>query len=108
VPGLRLPHRPDPSAGTHAWHLYAVQLPDGATRDRVAEGLAGRGIGTSVHFIPVHRLSHFAPLAPRGGLPGADLMFERLLSLPLYPRLTLDQVEDVAASLADLLQGARR
>jgi dTDP-4-amino-4,6-dideoxygalactose transaminase len=108
VPGLRLPHRPEHSEGTHAWHLYAVQLPDGATRDRVAEGLADRGIGTSVHFIPVHRLTHFAPLTPRGGLPGADLMFERLLSLPLYPRLSLGQVDEVATSVADILQGAHR
>jgi dTDP-4-amino-4,6-dideoxygalactose transaminase len=108
VPGVRLPHRPDPARGRHAWHLYAVQVEEGRSRDDVARGLAERGVGTSVHFIPVHRLSHFSGLAPPGGLPGADVMFDRLLSLPLYPRLTTGQVDDVAAALADELEGAHR
>jgi dTDP-4-amino-4,6-dideoxygalactose transaminase len=61
-----------------------------------------------VHFIPVHRLGHFAPLAPTGGLPGADLMFERLLSLPLYPRLSSEQVDHVATALTEALEGDPR
>jgi dTDP-4-amino-4,6-dideoxygalactose transaminase len=108
VPQVRRPHRPDARSGRHAWHLYAVQLPDGATRDRVAETLAREGIGTSVHFIPVHHLTHFSTLAPHGGLPGADRMFDGLLSLPLYPRLTADQVDAVASTLVDALEGSTR
>jgi dTDP-4-amino-4,6-dideoxygalactose transaminase len=109
VPGVRLPHRPATEAvGRHAWHLYAVQVGEGFSRDDVAGGLAERGVGTSVHFIPVHRLTRFSPLTPAGGLPGADLMFDRLLSLPLYPRLTDEQVDDVVTALADELRGVHR
>lgn len=107
VPGVQRPHRPGPGESRHAWHLYAVQLP-GGTRDRVAAELANRGISTSVHFIPVHHLTHFASLTPRGGLPGADSMFERLLSLPLYPRLTLNQVDRVSTTLSEILEGQHR
>ena len=108
VAQVRRPHRPDVRSGRHAWHLYAVQLPDAATRDHVARTLAEQGVDTSVHFIPVHRLTHFAALAPPGGLPGADRMFDGLLSLPLYPRLGADQVDRVASTLVAALEGAGR
>lgn len=106
LPDVQLPHRPRADEGVHAWHLYAVQLADAQRRDQVATSLAQQGIGTSVHFIPVHHLTHFAALAPARGLPGADRMFDRLLSLPLYPRLEAGQVDRVAAVLTDALQGA--
>jgi dTDP-4-amino-4,6-dideoxygalactose transaminase len=108
LPTVQRPHRAHASTGRHAWHLYAVQLSDATVRDEVAEALARRGIGTSVHFIPVHRLTHFSSLLPPDGLPGADRMFDRLLSLPLYPRLTTHQVDDITDSLADALEGVER
>jgi dTDP-4-amino-4,6-dideoxygalactose transaminase len=107
VPGVQLPHRPAVTDGRHAWHLYAVQLTE-APRDLVVEALARRGISTSVHFIPVHHLTHFAGLVPRGGLPGADSMFERLLSLPMYPRLTAGQVDRISDELSDVVDGLAR
>ncbi|MDX6325006.1 MAG: hypothetical protein QOK15_1360 [Nocardioidaceae bacterium] len=106
VPGLGLPHRPAPGSGTHAWHLYPVRLGGSSPhRDAVIEKLTAAGIGTSVHFIPVHHLSFFASasLCQPGGLPGADRMFADLMSLPLYPRLTDAQVHRVCDVLEDAL-----
>jgi dTDP-4-amino-4,6-dideoxygalactose transaminase len=104
LPGIGLPHRPESGAGVHAWHLYPVRVADGR-RDQVRAGLDARQISTSVHFIPVHRLSHFRAAAglPPGGLPGADRLFEQLLSLPMYPRLRDDQVDAVCDAVADAL-----
>jgi dTDP-4-amino-4,6-dideoxygalactose transaminase len=53
----------------------------------------------------VHQLSYFgrACTKPAGGLPGADVLFEQLLSLPMYPRLTDQQVDMVCDVLADSL-----
>jgi dTDP-4-amino-4,6-dideoxygalactose transaminase len=106
LPGIRLPHRPDPEHGTHAWHLYPirVQLKGGIDRDEVIAGLSERAIGTSVHFIPVHQLAYFsqAALVPPAGLSGADVLFGQLLSLPIYPRLTDDQVDAVCTAIADI------
>jgi dTDP-4-amino-4,6-dideoxygalactose transaminase len=106
LPGIRLPHRPDPEHGTHAWHLYPIRvsLKGGIDRDEVIAGLSERAIGTSVHFIPVHQLAYFsqAALVPPAGLSGADVLFGQLLSLPIYPRLTDDQVDAVCTAIADI------
>ncbi|HYW27116.1 MAG TPA: DegT/DnrJ/EryC1/StrS family aminotransferase, partial [Terriglobales bacterium] len=57
-----------------------------------------------VHFIPVHLHAYFRTLLGTGDerFPGADLSFERLVSLPLYPGLRDDQVERVCAEIADI------
>ncbi len=108
VRGLQLP--PRPQSDKHAWHLYVVQIDRrafGLDRDMVAERLADAGIGTSVHFIPVHHMPYFrAQLGPEacGELPAADGIFPRLLSLPMHPGLTdsdVDRVCEVLAGLAD-------
>jgi len=103
VPGLRLP--PRPVDGTHAWHLYAVRvLPDyGVGRDELIDRLRERGIGTSVHFIPVHQLSWYRGqcVQPAAGLPGADGVFERTLSLPMDAIISDAEVDAVCAALAE-------
>lgn len=104
IPGLGLPG--EPSDGRHAWHLYVVRVGPrfGMSRDELAVRLAERGIGSSVHFIPLHRLGYFrrTTLRPAGGLPGADTLFPRLLSLPLHPGLSENQVDRVCAALVQL------
>ena len=69
VPGLGLPTRP--ADGRHAWHLYQVRVTSacGTSRDAVIDALSRRGIGTSVHFIPVHQLSALPPGPRPGGVP---------------------------------------
>jgi perosamine synthetase len=105
IPGVGLPARPD--TGRHAWHLYVVQLTDafGRHRDQVAVELARRGIGTSVHFIPVHRFRFYREhigFWACSGLREADRAFERILSLPMHPLLTEDDIAYVAEQLTDL------
>jgi perosamine synthetase len=104
VPGIGLPARP--TSGRHAWHLYAVRVrPEyGLTRDRLIDRLRDRGIGTSVHFIPVHQLSWYRHecVMPRGGFPGADAVFAETLSLPMDQVITDDEVDAVCAALVEL------
>ncbi|MGZ4501200.1 MAG: DegT/DnrJ/EryC1/StrS family aminotransferase [Nocardioidaceae bacterium] len=106
LPGIGVPHRPADGDGTHAWHLYPIRIDTPAlTRDEAMTLLRDRGVGTSVHFIPVHQLSYFGrnSTTPAGGLPGADVLFEQLLSLPMYPRLTDQQVDVVCDVLTESL-----
>jgi dTDP-4-amino-4,6-dideoxygalactose transaminase len=106
VRGLELP--PRPAADMHAWHLYIVRIHRrafGIDRDTVSERLAEAGIGTSVHFIPVHHLPYFRNLLGWDGcneLPAADQIFPQLLSLPLHPGLTDSDVDRVCEALAGL------
>ncbi len=106
IGGLELP--PRPATDTHAWHLYIVRIHQrafGTDRDTAAERLAEAGIGTSVHFIPVHHLPYFRNLIGLdgcGGLAAADQIFPQLLSLPLHPGLTDSDVDRVCEALAGL------
>jgi dTDP-4-amino-4,6-dideoxygalactose transaminase len=88
---------------THAYHLYAVRIdPDraGADRDAYMAALADEGIATSIHFLPVHRLQWYAERYPdQAPLPVADRAGDELLSLPLSPAHSEDDIREVVAAL---------
>ena len=95
---------PRPEGGRHAWHLYVIRVGAKSARDRdeVARALGERGIGTSVHFTPVHRLSWFRNLLGEDEVtacPNADAAYTEILSLPLHPQLTLEQVDRVCEAV---------
>ncbi|WRZ94794.1 DegT/DnrJ/EryC1/StrS family aminotransferase [Streptomyces sp. NBC_01007] len=97
--------------GQHACHLYVVRVSGeyGRSRDELFELLAELGIGTSVHFIPLHHMPYFrsTTTTPPGGLPGADALFPQLLSLPLHLDLTDSAVDRVCDELAGLVRSRR-
>ncbi|HVV57156.1 MAG TPA: DegT/DnrJ/EryC1/StrS family aminotransferase [Gaiellaceae bacterium] len=88
----------------HANHLFVVRIDAerfGATRDEVQIALAEENIGTSIHFLPVHRLSAYSGrLAPRQPpLPVTERAGREVLSLPLSPAHSDDDVRDAIAAL---------
>ena len=101
--GVRIvPAVPDPGS---ADHLFVIVLPEGVDRAEVNSGMAAVGIGTSVHFRPVHTFSWFRDHAPlgQGGVPVADALASRALSLPLHTTMTDGQVDRVLDALAGLI-----
>jgi dTDP-4-amino-4,6-dideoxygalactose transaminase len=88
---------------THAYHLYVVRIDAevaGAMRDEYQHGLAGLGIATSIHFLPVHRLSWYRDRFPdQPPLPIAELAGEQVLSLPLSPAHSDADIADVIEAL---------
>ncbi len=97
----------------HAWHLYVLRLRTDALdigRDQVIDELTARNIGTSVHFIPVHMHPyyrdryHYRP----DSLPVTAAAFERMLSIPLHPGLTDEDVADVVDAVLDVVRVHRR
>ncbi len=74
------------------------------TRDDAIALLRERGIGTSVHFIPVHQLTWYRRqcLLPDDGLPGAESVFAQTLSLPLDHVISDTEVDAVCAALIEL------
>src|SRR5262245_64143728 len=86
----------------HALHLYVVRVDAeraGATRDEYQRALADENVGTSIHFLPVHRLSAFSDLEPRRPLPVAERAGAEVLSLPLSPAHSDDDVLDAIDAL---------
>jgi dTDP-4-amino-4,6-dideoxygalactose transaminase len=96
---LILPPRPVHDGDVHSWHLYVVRLSDAArgTRDQVIESLFADGIGVSVHYIPLHLHPYWKDrydLKPEQ-FPHSQKAYERMLTLPLYTRMTDADVERV-------------
>lgn len=89
-------------------HLYALQIPFGQngvpTRSALMHALKARGIGTQVHYIPIHRQPYYAALGAQH-CPGADAYYAKALSIPFYPSLSDADVDRVAAAFAELLPG---
>jgi len=105
VPGLR-----PPRAGgveQHAWHLYMLRLEPEAfeiERNAFIEQLENRNIGTSVHFIPLHLHPYYRETFgfQPDDFPVALEEYQKEISLPIYSRMTDDDVEDVIAAVLDV------
>jgi dTDP-4-amino-4,6-dideoxygalactose transaminase len=105
VPGVRVP--PVREGNEDVWHLYVVQVEE---RDRVLAGLHAAGIGAALHYpTPLHLTAAYAHLGyPAGRFPVAEAAAARILSLPMFPHLTVDQqVAVVQALAAAVAPGAR-
>jgi perosamine synthetase len=108
---LALPE--DADDASHAWHLYIVRLAlDRLDVDRgqAIDRLKELGIGTSVHFIPLHLHPYYRR---RWGyvaedFPVATRQFERVISLPIWPGMTTDDVDRVVSGLEIVLAPVRR
>ena len=91
-----------------AWHLY-VALMDfaalGLDRANLMRRLAAQGIGTQVHYFPVHRQPYYKAMHPDLNLPGAEAYYRRCLSLPLYPAMSTDDVTRVVSALKRAIKG---
>lgn len=89
------------------WHLFQVLVDFeriGTDRAKVMNALRERGVGTQVHYIPVHRQPYYASRYPQLELPGADTFYSRTLSLPLFASMTEADVERVVDALIDVLK----
>ena len=95
-----------PEGPGHAWHLYSLRLRPGslqASRDEFVDRLREAGIGTSVHFIPLHTMPYWAE---RYGLtpdrfPEALSSFQRTVSLPIWQGMGEDRARRVARAVAE-------
>jgi dTDP-4-amino-4,6-dideoxygalactose transaminase len=91
----------------HPWHIFMIRVREGAsaTRDEVIGGLAERGIGTSVHFIPLHYHTAYRRLGrwKEGDFPVAERFFAGEVTLPMYPGLSNAEVDEVCQALREIL-----
>ena len=99
---------PGPAFGDlHSWHLYIVQLtPDAPVRrDEFMRLLQANGIGTSLHYRPLHRMTVWKPFCHGREFPNADIVFSRCASLPLFMSMTDGEQERVIEVVRGILMG---
>lgn len=114
---LQLPPQTE-MGNQHSWHLFILRLRPEVTemsRNEFIEGLKARGIGTSVHFIPLHLHPYYQQTYGYrpGDLPNAEDAYSRCFSLPIYPDLSTEErnrvveaVEEVVSQLSPRLMSA--
>ncbi len=95
-----------------SWHLYPLKLNLDAlkiTRNEFIEKLKERGIGTSVHFIPLYRFSYYSKFGYKiEEFPNSEWIFERVVSLPIFPGMTNEEIDYVIENVVEILKDARR
>ncbi len=101
-----------PLAEGHSWHLFIMRLRSpllSRSRNLFIEDLKRAGIGTSVHFIPLHLHSHYRSRYgyKKGDFPNAEDAYERAISLPIYPDMSDGDVEYVANTIKRIVQAKR-
>jgi perosamine synthetase len=94
----------------HGWHLYIVRLDRqqlGIDRAAAFDALRARGIGVGVHYIPVHLHPFYRDhFGTRPGLcPVAEAVYEEILSLPVFPAMTDEDVDDVILAIQEIASG---
>jgi perosamine synthetase len=96
---------------THAYHLYVVRLDEEhapCTRAELFAGLRAAGIGVNVHYIPVHLHPFYRERfqTQSGQCPVAEAAYERILSLPIFPAMTDQQVDDVVHAVREVMSAS--
>jgi UDP-4-amino-4,6-dideoxy-N-acetyl-beta-L-altrosamine transaminase len=106
APAIRPVSQPDE---VHGWHLYVVNADFralGTTRARFMKALRDEGIGTQVHYIPLHWQPYYRRRYGEMSLPGAESYYSRCLSIPLFAGMRDEDVERVVSALTRIVGGA--
>jgi dTDP-4-amino-4,6-dideoxygalactose transaminase len=99
TPGILIPFERHP--GISAAHLMPIILNDPLRRQRVVDGLKKSGIQTSLHYPPIHLFKYYQQNyhSKPGDLPITEEIVSRLVTLPLFPSMTFEQVEQVCTEI---------
>jgi dTDP-4-amino-4,6-dideoxygalactose transaminase len=91
-----------------SWHLYVIKLELDQLKINRADfikELAKRGVSASVHFIPVYRHPYYRDcfkISPKG-FPNSEWLYERIVSLPIYPGLTQKDIQQIISAVRDIV-----
>jgi dTDP-4-amino-4,6-dideoxygalactose transaminase len=91
----------------HAWHLFPVKIRKGTkvSRNEFIEIMAGKGVGTSVHYKPLHRMTYYRQtydLDP-GDFPETENIWDRTVSLPIFPGLNDEELQYICSAIKSIL-----
>ena len=105
--GLPIVHPPEACGDTHAWHLYVLRLTPAAqiNRDALLQALAQRGVGCSVHYIPLHRQPYWRDRynLTTDMFPHSETAYLSMFSIPLFTAMSESDQDRVIAALYEIL-----
>jgi len=107
IPGVIAQASPSRARDRHSWCMFVVRIEQeraGISRDALIEALKDRNIGTSVHYIPTHHFEAYRQFAT--DLPQTARVAGEILSLPLYPSMTENDVRDVIRAIRESIPAA--
>lgn len=87
---------------SHSWHLFPVQIDDASIRDEAMLKLKRNGVGLSLHYRPLHRMTYWK-VYDKGGLEHTDSYYDRAMSLPLFPDIKPEEQAFVVEQLKKAL-----
>lgn len=103
---IDIPFQPDYTDSS--WHLYIIRLRlenIDCSRKQIFEELQSRNIGVNVHYIPVYYHPYYNQLGYKKGLcPHAEDLYERIITLPLFPKMEIEDVQYVISNVKEVLQ----
>lgn len=107
---IRIPaQHPD---GDSSWHLYIIRLQTEkmkVSRKVIYEELMKENIGVNVHYIPVHKMPYYQQLGyGKETYPVAEKLYEEILTLPLFPKMSVDDINDVITAVIKILNHYRK
>jgi perosamine synthetase len=110
IPQITIPYQPE--GYNSSWHLYIIRLnleQLTVTRKEIFEALLLQNIGVNVHYIPVHLLPYYQQLGYEKGIcPNAEKLYEEIITLPLFPKMTEDDVIDVIVAVNKVINCYRK
>ena len=94
----------------HAWHLYTILLDDSIDRDEFFKYMRNANIGVNLHYIPVYRHSYYVENFGFDAeeFPVTEDVFKRIITLPLFPRMSEQQVEYVITSISQAIEHLKK
>ena len=101
IPAIILP----PTHPHHAWHLFVIAVPTGI-RDQFRINLKSKGIGTQIHYRPLHRQPYIEEVSAESKqqeFPHADLFYKSAVSIPMFAGLTDNGVKQVIISVKSVI-----
>ena len=94
---------PKPSEnGSHIFQMFTIRLPNKKVRDKLHEFLKAKKIFSKVYFEPIHKMSFYSKMEIT--LPRTEKISEQVLTLPLYPNMTKDEIDYLTCSISEFFE----
>jgi UDP-4-amino-4,6-dideoxy-N-acetyl-beta-L-altrosamine transaminase len=104
IPDITVPYvKPDVR---NAWHLYTILLDKKIDRDKFFTLMRSKGIGVNVHYIPAYNFSYYEKFGIKAEeFPNTNEIFSRIITLPLYPTMTKENIDAVVEAVKESIKG---